>query len=74
MSRLTNYSALEGADVLINYHPNEEDDAQDTKKYIAKVAPKAQIELAPQDLRDEAGCLKLVEKVRSWSGGVVHIL
>jgi len=65
---------LEGADVLINYHPDEEEDAQDTKKYIEKVASKIKVELAPQDLRTEDGCLKLVEKVKTWSGGVVDVL
>lgn len=68
-------SALEGANVLINYVPEaEEEDAQDVKKYINKVAPNSKVELAPQDLRTEEGCMKLVQKVKEWSNGEVHIL
>ncbi|ORY35340.1 hypothetical protein BCR39DRAFT_508879 [Naematelia encephala] len=66
--------ALEGASILINYHPSEEKDANDTKDYISKVAPSAKVQLAPQDLRDEEGCLKLVEVVKKWSGGKVDVL
>ncbi|OCF30867.1 glucose and ribitol dehydrogenase [Kwoniella heveanensis CBS 569] len=66
--------ALEGADVLISYQPEEEKDAQDAKDYISKVAPKAQVELAPQDLRDEKGALELVDKIKKWSGGKLDVL
>ncbi|EIW67403.1 hypothetical protein TREMEDRAFT_74572 [Tremella mesenterica DSM 1558] len=66
--------ALEGADIFLHCHPAEETDAQDTKEYISKVAPNAKVELCAQDLREEKACLEMVEKIRKWSSGSVHIL
>ncbi|KAK6910699.1 hypothetical protein I203_104731 [Kwoniella mangroviensis CBS 8507] len=66
--------ALEGANVLIQYQPAEEEDAKNTKEYISKVAPKAKVELVAQDLRDEKGALELVDKIKKWSGGELHVL
>ena len=71
---LMEYSALEGADVFIHHHPAEEKDAKDTKEYIAKVAPKAKIELYAADLRTEKANLEMVEAIKKWSGGELHIL
>ena len=59
--------------MFMHYHPAEQTDAEDTKAYIAKVAPKAQVELCAQDLRDEKGCLEMVEKVKKWSPEI-HVL
>lgn len=66
--------ALEGADLFIHYHPNEESDAQDVKSYIAKVAPKSKVELHAKDLRTEAATMETVEAIKKWSGGELHIL
>jgi len=62
------------ASIFLHYHPAEQEDAEDTKAYIAKVAPAAKVHLCAQDLRTEAGCLEMVEKIKEWSGGEVHIL
>ncbi|KAK8854965.1 hypothetical protein IAR55_003705 [Kwoniella newhampshirensis] len=66
--------ALEGADVFLHYHPLEEKDANDTKAYIAKVAPSAKVELYAKDLRTEQACLEMVEEVKKWSGGKLDVL
>ena len=68
------YSALEGADVFVHYHPSEEKDAKDTLDYIKKVAPNSKSEIHGKDFRTEAACLETVEAVKKWSGGEVHIL
>lgn len=68
------YSALEGADVMVHYHPNEEQDAKDTVDYIKKVAPNAKTEIYAKDLRTEKACLEMVEDVKKWSGGKLDIL
>src|ERR1700710_2613827 len=50
--------AREGADVAINYHPDEEPDAQEV---IALIKAEGRTGLAiPGDLRDEAFCRRLV--------------
>ncbi|WVQ84108.1 hypothetical protein IAT38_006253 [Cryptococcus sp. DSM 104549] len=66
--------ALEGANVFLHYQPNEEKDAQDAKATIAKVAPKAKVELVAADLRTEEACTELAEKIKNWSGGELHVL
>lgn len=71
---LTRCSALEGANVLMHYHPKEKRDAEEAKDYIAKVAPDAQVELAEFDLSTEEECLKFVEKTKQWSHGQLHVL
>lgn len=68
------YSALEGADVFIHYHPSEEQDANDTLDFIKKHAPNSKSEIHAKDFRTEQGCLETVEAVRKWSGGKVDIL
>jgi hypothetical protein len=65
---------LEGADVFIHYHPQEQGDAEDTEQYIAKVAPNAKVELYAKDLREEKACNEMVEEVKKWSDGKVDIL
>jgi hypothetical protein len=68
------HSALEGADVLCHYHPNEEQDAKNTVEYIKKVAPNAKVDIYAKDLRTEQACLEMVEEVKKWSGGKLDIL
>jgi NAD(P)-dependent dehydrogenase (short-subunit alcohol dehydrogenase family) len=60
--------AREGADVLISYLPEEEDDARDTAQLIEKAGRTAV--LAPGDIRDEAHCVAIVERAVSELGGV----
>lgn len=67
-------SALEGASLFIHYHPKEQQDASNVKDYISKIAPQAQVELYAKDLRDEASALEMVEAVKKWSGGELHVL
>jgi NAD(P)-dependent dehydrogenase (short-subunit alcohol dehydrogenase family) len=60
--------AREGADVAINYHPDEEPDA---KEVIALIKAEGRIGLAlPGDIRDEAFCQKLVEDAVKGLGGL----
>ncbi len=60
--------AREGADVAINYFPNEEQDAQEV---IALIKAEGRIGLAlPGDLRDEAFCRKLVDDAVKGLGGL----
>ena len=58
----------EGADVAINYFPNEDSDAQEVIRLIKDEGRKG---LAlPGDLRDEAFCKKLVEDTVKGLGGL----
>jgi len=60
--------AREGADVAINYLPQEEPDAQDVIRLIKK---EGRISLAmPGDLTDEAFCKRLVEQAARDLGGL----
>ena len=60
--------AREGADVLISYLPEEEDDAQDTANLIEKAGRKAVT--MPGDIRDEAHCQAIVDLAVRELGGV----
>lgn len=60
--------AREGADVAINYFPNEEQDAQEVIALI-KAAGRKGIAI-PGDLRDEAFCKKLVADAVAGLGGL----
>src|SRR5262249_37241699 len=60
--------AREGADVAINYHPDEEPDAQEVIKLI-KEAGRNGVAI-PGDLRDEAFCTKLVSDALRNLGGL----
>jgi NAD(P)-dependent dehydrogenase (short-subunit alcohol dehydrogenase family) len=60
--------AREGADVAINYLPNEEPDAREV---IALIKAEGRIGVAiPGDLRDEAFCGRLVEQAVQALGGL----
>ncbi len=60
--------AREGADVAINYLPDEEPDAREVIDLIKKEGRKAIA--IPGDIRDEAFCNKLVEQAVSGLGGL----
>jgi len=60
--------AREGADVAINYHPSEEQDAQEVIALIKKEGRKGIA--IPGDLRDEAFCVSLVQKAVDALGGL----
>jgi len=52
--------AREGADVLISYLPEEENDARETAKWVEEARRKAV--LLPGDIRDEAHCTGLIDR------------
>jgi hypothetical protein len=57
--------ALEGADVAIVYLPEEQVDAEKTKAMIETAG--RQCLLFPQDIRDEAGCKRVIDSVvQAW--------
>jgi len=60
--------AREGADVVISYLPQEEEDAQLTAQ-VVKDAGRTAV-TAPGDLRDETFCEQLVERTVSELGGI----
>jgi hypothetical protein len=60
--------AREGADVVINYLPEEEDDAQVTAAVVRDAGRTAVT--APGDLREESFCRELVERTASELGGL----
>ena len=60
--------AREGADVVINYLPEEEDDAQVTARVVRDAGRTAVT--APGDLRDESFCQDLVARTVSELGGL----
>ncbi|QAY96381.1 NAD(P)-dependent oxidoreductase [Methylovirgula ligni] len=60
--------AREGADVAINYFPDEEKDAEDVIKLIKQAGRKGVA--LPGDLRDESFCRKLVEDAVRELGGL----
>ena len=60
--------AREGADVLISYLPEEEDDAQETVQLIEKAGQKAVA--VPGDIREEAHCTSIIERAVSDLGGL----
>jgi NAD(P)-dependent dehydrogenase (short-subunit alcohol dehydrogenase family) len=60
--------AREGADVVISYLPEEEDDAQVTARVVRDAGRRAVT--APGDLRDEEFCTGLVERAVSELGGL----
>ena len=60
--------AREGADVAINYHPDEEADAREV---IALIKAEGRTALAiPGDLREEAFCTRLVDEAVRGLGGL----
>lgn len=60
--------AREGADVAINYHPDEEPDAQEVIRLIEQAGRKGIA--IPGDLRDEGFCRSLVERAVQGLGGL----
>ena len=60
--------AREGADVAINYLPDEQSDAEDTGQWIEKAGAKAV--LVPGDLSDEATARKVVDDAATGLGGL----
>lgn len=60
--------AREGADVAINYLPDEEPDARETAAQIRRAGRKAV--LLPGDIRDEGFCRKLVADAARQLGGL----
>jgi len=60
--------AREGADVLISYLPEEEDDAQDTKRWVEEAGRTAV--LLPGDVSDPAYCRSVVATAVEELGGL----
>jgi NAD(P)-dependent dehydrogenase (short-subunit alcohol dehydrogenase family) len=60
--------AREGADVLIAYLPEEEEDAQETVRWIEQAGRKAVT--VPGDIRDEAHCQTIIDTAVSELGGL----
>lgn len=60
--------AREGADVVLNYLPEEEKDAQETARLVENAGRKAIC--LPGDLTDEVFCKALVEKANEALGGL----
>lgn len=60
--------AREGADIVLNYLPEEETDAQEVKQLIEQAGRKAI--LIPGDLSDEAFCKQLVDQAHEELGGL----
>lgn len=60
--------AREGADVAINYLPEEQSDAEEVAKLIEEAGRKAV--LIPGDLRDENFCKEMIEKANQELGGL----
>ncbi|KAK1757525.1 hypothetical protein QBC47DRAFT_376254 [Echria macrotheca] len=64
--------AMEGADSLIAYLPEEEDDAQETKRRVEAYG--RQCHLVAVDLRDRAKCKQVVDEAVRVFGGKIDIL
>lgn len=60
--------AMEGADSLIAYLPEEEKDAQETKKQVEKHG--RQCHLLPVDLRKKEDCKKVIDEAVQKLGGI----
>lgn len=58
--------AREGADVLISYLPVEQDDAEETKRWVEQAGRRC--ELCPGDLQDHAYCAGIVDQAISAFG------
>ncbi|KAK4648699.1 uncharacterized protein QC761_112520 [Podospora bellae-mahoneyi] len=64
--------AMEGANSLIAYLPEEEDDAQETKKRVEQYGQ--QCHLISTDLRDRKNCQKVVDEAVKLFNGQIDIL
>ncbi|MCJ1468561.1 hypothetical protein MMC07_007190 [Pseudocyphellaria aurata] len=60
--------AMEGADSLINYLPEEEEDAQETKKKVEEYGRKCY--LYPADITTKENCKKLVDQAVAEMGTI----
>lgn len=60
--------AMEGADSLLNYLPEEEDDAQETKRRVEEYGRKCY--LFPLDIRTKENCKKIVDHAISEMGSI----
>jgi len=60
--------AREGADVVLSYLPEEQDDAKVTAGHVEEAGRRAV--LAPGDVRDEQYCVELIERAVSELGGI----
>lgn len=60
--------AREGADVAISYLPEEQEDAEETRRLVTDAGRRAV--LLPGDLTDEATCRDLVERAVTELGGL----
>ncbi|SOC89439.1 hypothetical protein SAMN05660766_3163 [Curtobacterium sp. 314Chir4.1] len=60
--------AREGADLLISYLPEEEDDAQDTRRWVEAAGRTAV--LCPGDLNDPAHCRSVIATAVDELGGI----
>jgi NAD(P)-dependent dehydrogenase (short-subunit alcohol dehydrogenase family) len=60
--------AREGADVAIAYLPEEEGDAQETRRWIEQAGRRALT--LPGDLRDERHCTELIERTHAQFGAL----
>jgi NAD(P)-dependent dehydrogenase (short-subunit alcohol dehydrogenase family) len=60
--------AREGADVAISYLPEEQEDAEETRRLVAEAGRRAV--LLPGDLTDEAVCRDMVDRAVTELGGL----
>jgi hypothetical protein len=60
--------AMEGADSMIAYLPDEEDDAQETKKLVEKYGRKCYLKAT--DLTKKENCYDLVQEALKQLGGI----
>ncbi|KGM11909.1 SDR family oxidoreductase [Cellulomonas bogoriensis] len=60
--------AREGADVLLSYLPEEQEDAETTASYVREAGRTAV--LVPGDIRDEAHCQEIVDTAVRELGGI----
>lgn len=60
--------AMEGADCLINYLPEEESDAQETKKRVEEAGGRCY--LCPADITSQQNCKKVVDTALKEMGGI----
>lgn len=64
--------AMEGCDSTINYLPEEEKDAQETKKLVEKYGRKCY--LFPADIRTQENCKKLIDTALKEMGGINFLI
>lgn len=64
--------AMEGASSLIAYLPEEEEDAQETKRRVEEYGQKCH--LLATDLTDRANCRKVIDEAVRIFNGEIHIL